>query len=195
MTGPTARGKLRLAVVAAILWGAAASGVVGWQVQTGRATAHRAAEVASALADATCPFNRDLASLPVAPQTGEIGRRIVRDAAAAYQRVCVPRYGPLPPVDPDAYRPAPSSAPPTSTSTAPRPAPTPTTTPSSQPPPTTAPGSPASPPDSIAPTDVATSHPVLPDPGGPPAPRPPRTTATCPQPSLCVDVPGLPICI
>lgn len=98
------RGWLLAAASLTVVWSAANTVVVVSLVNTSAATAED-------LRQATCPFNRELASAPIPPNTGELGRRLVRDAAAAYQRVCVPTFGPLPPVDPDAYRVAPSPTP------------------------------------------------------------------------------------
>lgn len=55
-----------------------------------------------------CGFYGDIAQAPVAPQTVELGRRLVRDARSSWdRRGCEAVTGPLPPIDPDALKAAP----------------------------------------------------------------------------------------
>lgn len=186
---------LRAGVAIAIAWGTAQSVVVGVLVASNHATAQRAAlaaqraaDTADALADATCPFNRELATAPLTAQTGQIGRRLVENARSSYMRVCIPKYGPLPPPDPDSYQPAPTPTPGTQH-------------------PSGAPTTPPSPAPTRAPTPTVTStaspsslggRPTFPDPSRRPAP----TVTALPSPTvghvggrLCVDLPLLPICV
>ena len=56
-----------------------------------------------------CDFYGDIAQAPLAPNAGELARRVVRDAAKSYEkRGCEQVTGPLPPQDSEANRPAPS---------------------------------------------------------------------------------------
>lgn len=91
-------------VVAAVFWAGVLTSLLVWLML-------QATSEAQAVRYALCPFDRDIATAPVAANSSELGRRIIRDAAAAYLRVCVDQYGPLPPVDLDAYLPAPPTPP------------------------------------------------------------------------------------
>lgn len=117
MAAVTARSprRLRWYVVVVIAWGLALSGALGVLVTQSVSTAHRADATATDLRDALCPLARVIAESPVQPNSSELGRGLVRQYAAIYQRLCRVGFGPLGPVDPDAYKPA-----------SPTPAPTPT---------------------------------------------------------------------
>lgn len=54
--------------------------------------AHRVHEIV----DGDCPFFRDIGTAPLPPAAAALGRRIVLDARAAYDRRCIGQLGPLP---------------------------------------------------------------------------------------------------
>jgi hypothetical protein len=58
-----------------------------------------------------CPALRDFATYDLPPTTGELARQLVRNYYASYLARCVDTHGPLPPIDPDATRPAPRPTP------------------------------------------------------------------------------------
>lgn len=92
------------------LWAFAASVMVIWFSVYSLHTAGEARSRSQDLRAAICPFYKDIAALPVSPKSSDLGRGIVRDAADAYARLCVSIYGPLPPVDPEAYKTAPPAS-------------------------------------------------------------------------------------
>lgn len=70
-----------------------------------------------------CPGIRDIATFDLPPTAAKITRELVRNYYASYQGRCVDIYGPLPPIDPEATKPAPSPTP----TRSPTPTPDPTT--------------------------------------------------------------------
>ena len=107
--------------LAAVVWVVAASIAIAYVIQRDNrqdrefrqgivAEQSRQSAAAEMQARAQCSKWRDEAGGPVDAQTRDLGRVIVRTAAASYSLgECEQFFGPLGAVDPDAYRPAPAS--------------------------------------------------------------------------------------
>lgn len=54
---------------------------------------------------ADCQLAKDVAEAPVAPGTGALGRKIVKDFRDSYNAKCIEKYGQLKPADPDLTEP------------------------------------------------------------------------------------------
>lgn len=76
-------------------------GVVGWINQRGEQDRIRDAVAVD------CPGIRDIATFDLPPTASTITRQLVRNYYDSYQGRCADIFGPLPPIDPDATKPAP----------------------------------------------------------------------------------------
>lgn len=113
----TARPRTRFGTAVAWAWVLAMSVAVGWVVvnEAGESRRLRAALAAEQARQETEALREDRArcgkwkgeaGADVLPSTSDLGRVIVRTAAASYELdpACVPLLGELGPVDPEAYR-------------------------------------------------------------------------------------------
>jgi len=89
-----------LALIASI-----AIGVTGYLYQRGEQARIRHA------VSVDCPSIRGFATFDLPPTASEFARTLVRNYRASYNGRCADILGPLPPIDPDATKPAPSSSP------------------------------------------------------------------------------------